>query len=456
MLSLRPLCFAILCSSCTVQLVGSDDTITIEGKVVAQGSPVAGATVSAITTVSNTVTTSSTGEYRLQVKPDKDRVKVNVEAKGYAPTIAVVTRRAGVFHYDVQVELIAPTRMEMPMSNDAGTQSMTVSAGGQDITIEVPPGVVPPGSMLEVTAFPAENGPGTMETTEGADRLLQTGGMLYVRVVDPSGNEVKALGGQGIGISPGGMTDIGEVGPTQGYALNEEAVWTPSTTSNATGKALRAQLAGFWNCDRNFRTSCIRGKLSAPGKSCAGQKVTAGGSNAMGLFSQDTSGGGGEFCVEGPASLSRTLSVGSNNKSISFPRTPGSCRTNPSACTDLGTVTVADADCPKSCGKDEVDSSSGCKPKDTGSGGGSGGSGGSGGGGVDSGGGFTCSTSKQCSTWNKGSQGLGCQWRACACVDAAGSCARGWYETNGGKVYACAQCSTSCTSAAQTLIAACK
>ncbi|MBS1148862.1 MAG: hypothetical protein H6Q89_560, partial [Myxococcaceae bacterium] len=227
MLSLRPLCFAILCSSCTVQLVGSDDTITIEGKVVAQGSPVAGATVSAITTVSNTVTTSSTGEYRLQVKPDKDRVKVNVEAKGYAPTIAVVTRRAGVFHYDVQVELIVPTRMEMPMSNDAGIQKMTVSAGGQDVTIEVPPGVVPPGATLEVTAFPAQNGPGTMETTEGADQLLQTGGMLYVRVVDSTGNEVKALGGQGIGISPGGMTDIGEVGPTQGYSLNEEAVWTP-------------------------------------------------------------------------------------------------------------------------------------------------------------------------------------------------------------------------------------
>lgn len=426
--------------ACTVQIAGTDSTITIDGTVQSQGQPIAGATVNAL---DQSVTTSSSGAFSLEVKPSEDRVTVEIEADGFAPARRVVTRRPEVFHYHSDIELFVPTRRTMLGSGVM--DSFTVSAGGQDVGISVPEGTLPPGTTLEITAFPAESGPGTMETTEGTDKLLQTGGMLYIRAVDSAGKEVP-VGGNGIQVTPGNMPDIGMTGATQAYQLDNRAVWAPQTTSGGLmGKVLSAREAGFWNCDRNYRTACVKGVIKSPGKRCGGQRVRAGGDS--GLFSQDSSGANGEFCVEGPSTLSRSLSVGSSTQMIRFPSNPGSCRTDLAACDDIGEVTVKDDDCPGSCAADEVDTPTGCEKVETmNTGGGSGGN--------QNAAGFTCLGTQQCSTWNSGQR---CNWRTCACADAAGgqTCVRAWYEASTGQVFACGQCTASCTSAAQSLIAAC-
>lgn len=422
-------CLLMLCA-CNVRLVGSDTTITVEGLVRANGMPVVGATVSAYDT---SATTSSTGAFTLRVKIEKDRVPIDVSAKGYAPTVLLINKRESIFHYYAEVQLTAPQRMVM---QGAGVQTMTLTAGDQTITVEVPPDALPVGATLEITAFDPENGPGGMETTESVEELLQTGAMLYIRAVDKEGKEVAITGTTGLTVTPGMMTDIGVTGITKDYALNDEAVWRPTAAMPQARTTFPVLQTGFRNVDRNFRTVCVRGRLKAPKKSCGGQQVKAGGRNALGLFSTDTAGPGGQFCLESPAGFTRTLTVGSTMRPVTFPRTFGSCRTNVSACTDLGEVPVADADCPKSCDLGQQDGPGGCQ--DPGEMGGTGGgSGGGGGGSVGCGPpafGGGCSSLGTGFTAARLGNGC-CSFSSCDRGGELGSCSdgcsNGWYEAQG-------------------------
>ena len=422
---------SVLCA-CNVRLVGSDTTITVEGVVRSNGQSITGALLSANGTE---VTTGSTGAFTLRVKLEKDRVPIDVSAKGYAPTVLLIHKRDSIYHYYADVELTAPQRKVMQSST---TQTVTLTAGDQTITVEVPPDAIPPGATLELTAIAAENGPGGMETTESADELLQTGAMLYVRAVDMAGNEVAITGTTGLTVTPGAMTDIGMAGVTKTYALTEDAVWKPTTTMATPRTTFPVLQTGFRNVDRNFRTVCVRGRLKAPRKSCGGQKVMAGGRNALGLFSSDTAGAGGTFCLESPAGFTRTLIVGSTMRPVTFPRTFGSCRTNPTSCTDLGDVPVADADCPKSCDLGQQDGPGGCQnPGEPG--GGTGGGSGGGGGGSNVGCGppsFGGGCSSLGSSFTAARLGNGCcSWSTCERGGQLGSCSdgcsNGWYEAQG-------------------------
>jgi hypothetical protein len=57
--------------------------------------------------------------------------------------------------------------------------------------------------------------------------------------------------------------------------------------------------AGFWNADRNYNTSCVKGRVVyGGGHVCPGAKVHAQGVD--GIYSDDTAAADGSFCVDGP------------------------------------------------------------------------------------------------------------------------------------------------------------
>jgi hypothetical protein len=335
----------------------------VQGTVSSSGIPVAAATVAIGAT---SVTTDAAGHYSLDVDDLGTRIVLRVNAPSYAPTMSIVDARPSVFHYHADIALTKPTTLSR---NADGSAAGTVQVNGQSVSVSAPAGSIPSGSHLEVASFSAPSGPGAMETTEGADQRLQTTGMFHIQVVDQAGNPTPVGGGAGIRI---GTTDattrtVPNAQPQKIYQLGDDAQWAPATTTTAIGGDLVAQNAGFWNADRAYKTACVVGHLKSTNKSCGGERVKAGGLD--GLYTQDTAGTDGQFCVVGPVGLSQGLTVGATGRSVTFPTSPGTCG-NPASCTDIGTVNVADADCPASCGTNETDSPEGCKPQQQQQGGG--------------------------------------------------------------------------------------
>lgn len=439
-------------SGCNVKIAGHNNTVIIEGVVASNGMPLKGANVAA---GAEFVLTGTDGTFRVEVPAASERVPLKVTLAKFAPAITVVERRAGVFHYHADIEMTPPT---MSMMSTGSALEATLNAGGQTFVVRAPPGVVPSGARLELTALAPQNGPGAMETTEGDDQRLQTGGMLYVRAVDANDVEVP-LQGAGIQVTPATVAAVPDAQPMKGYQLDEQARWFPQAGTNATGADLTAQQAGFWNADRAFRTACLKGKLAAGMKACGGERVKAGGLD--GIYSHDTAGADGSFCVDGPQGWSQSLTVGATTKMVRFPAAAGSCRTSPGECSDMGELKVNDTDCPKSCNQDQNDEPNGCedKPVETGTGGGGGGGGTGVGCGPPSFGG--CSALGSSFSTSRTNNGC-CTYTSCSQGGTIGNCSdgcgNGWYEV-GSKTYGPCNVSggnTSClNNAAKQAVAAC-
>ena len=433
-------CAGLLAAACTVQIAGTDRTAVIRGRVLTGGAPVSPALVVAAglfqplpdgglpplapsldggaPAASTWAFTAADGTFALRLTNVPDRIVLKVSAADYAPTYSVVEYRAGVFHYALDVALARPVVLNVAADGGVGT----VTVGARTFNFKVPAGIVPDGGRLEVTAVAPENGPGAMETSEGLDRRLQTQGMFYVRAVDAAGRTAPLTVGAGQGVTLDYASEVAAVPdsePTKVYTMGDDAVWAPSTSSSASGKDFLAQQNGWWNADRAYRTACFRGKLKAPNKTCAGERVKAGGLD--GIYTQDTTSADGYFCVEGPQGRSQNLQVGSTSTSVVFPQTAGSCRTNPMGCDDRGEFTVADADCPASCDKTKQDSPDGCVTPSTPGGG-------------DPFFGYQCSSAQVCCP--SSNQGCGRTWKSCA--DSTGG---GGYITSDGKKFWCAQAS---------------
>lgn len=235
-------------------------------------------------------------------------------------------------------------------------------------------------------------------------------GMYYVALSGPSGSPVS--------FPAGGVTfdhpDTNTTSPRTGDDDPGWYVWSPDTgvwhavppqpgggrrLLTKTGGGLStasATAAGFYNVDRNYKTSCLRGKLvSSSGSPCPGVHVSAAGPD--GVASSDATSDDGSFCVEGPqaggvsggacawaavdSSLYRSarfihiclihtrrslrhsscpshaggysyaarLSVGKSPAPAatwSFPSSPGTCGGGGGACADAPADVVSDGDCP--------------------------------------------------------------------------------------------------------------
>jgi hypothetical protein len=348
-------------SGCTIQVAGNDRVAILRGTVTGGGAVVPNATVTATTgTGPVSTTTDTTGTYRLNLKDVPDRIVISATATGHLPSKALVEYRGGVFHYLADIALPAPTRL-------APGAETTIALGGRMFKVKAPSGSVPDGGYLEVAALPPEAGPGAMETSEAVDQRLQSLGLFFVRAMDAAGRpgNLQLTGTQAVTFTfATDLPQLTDMQPLKIYTLGDDGLWAPSTTGGAVGVELAANQAGYWNVGRAYKPGCVRGKLSAPLKSCTGERMRVGGLD--GIYTQDTTGTGGAFCLEGAQGRSTPFAIGSRTQQITFPSTAGSCRLDPDACTEISAVTVADTDCPISCERRFVDdpaSSTGCSTK---------------------------------------------------------------------------------------------
>lgn len=343
---------ALAFAACTVQIAGTDRIAIVKGTVTGDGAPLANAAVSAGAT---TTTTDSTGGYRLNLRDVPDRIVVSVNAQGFMPTKALVEYRGGVFHYRADVALTKPSIL-------APGSEATLSLGGRMFKVKAPAGVVPTdGGRLEVAVLPPEAGPGAMETTEAVDQRLQTSGLFFLRAVDAAGKPAQLTASGTAPITVTIATDLPRLTDSQDlkvYSLGDDGQWAPAANGGSFSAAeLAVTQQGYWNAGRAYKTACVRGRLVAPTKACSGERLRLGG--ADGVYTQDTTGTLGAFCLDGPQGRTLAMTIGASTTQIAFPAAPGSCRTNPDGCTQLtlggldgGAVLVSDADCPISCNKD--------------------------------------------------------------------------------------------------------
>lgn len=338
-------------AACTVQIAGNDRTALVRGTVTLGGAAVANAVVSSggIST-----TTGTDGVYRLNLKDVPDRIVIDVSARSALPTRALVEYRGGVFHYLADVALPAPTRLA------AGSET-TLALGGRMVKVKAPAGSAPDGGALEVAVLPPEAGPGAMETEEAVDQRLQSAAVFYLRGVDATGNPVPLSLSATQAVTFTIDSNVPALAETQAlkiYSQSDAGIWAPSSATP--GAELFANAGGYWLAGRAYKTACVRGRLKAPTKSCTGERIRVGGVD--GVFTQDTTGNLGEFCLEGPQGRTLPMAVGSRTLQVAFPAKAGSCHVDPGACIELtlgtsadGGVDVADADCPISCLKSQFD-----------------------------------------------------------------------------------------------------
>ncbi len=308
---------------CTFHLDGSGDrssnSVHIVGAVTSRSGTVVGAQVA----VGSTSTiTDSAGRFDLVVGDSPDRVSVRVSAASYAPNVAVVFRRAGVYHYHRDVFLFNPQVL-----------SVNAAAGGS-MAIDSPLGsgarlVVPPGAMgsagdvrVRVAAFDARRGPGALDTPDpaGENRLLSVG-MFYVDAVDAAGNAL-GMTGVRIDLSPFTPAMIPDAQPVRVYRMGEDGAWIePQDTPQPTaGTVISIPEPGFWNADARFRTACVRGRVRSSTSQCGGQIVQASGPDGISTF--DSTGADGSFCVEGAQTWTSTLTIGSTTMPARLGGTP--------------------------------------------------------------------------------------------------------------------------------------
>jgi hypothetical protein len=340
------LCLALLSAACNIRIAGNDGEMVIHGLVLSPGGvPVSGATL----TADNVTAVSDGGEYLLHLPGPNSRVPISVTATGFAPTVAVVEQRPGVFHYHRDVVLQPP--LTIIPGADGGTVSL--ASGSATIFVSFGGNVVPFAGHLEVATFTPEVGPGSNETSDDGVRL-QSLGLVHLACFDAAGHDAPL--GSTVSFSVIDAPSLTGADPQRTYTLSDDGIWQPASTGDPTGMFV-ATAPGFWQAGHALKVACAKGTLVAPNRSCAGDQVTA---SVSAVVSFDTVGAGGTFCVEGPPGATQAvLTAGATTKVIAFPATPGSC-SNISGCMDLGAVSVTDDDCAFSCLKAQTDDPVGC------------------------------------------------------------------------------------------------
>lgn len=360
-------------AACTVQIAGNDRTALIRGTVTLGGGAVANAVVRSGNV---STTTRSDGTYNLNLRgeaPDRIVIEVLPPAAsagadaGSSGSAGVLTRalveyRGGVFHYLADIALPPLTRLT------PGSET-TLAVGTRTVKVKAPAGSAPDGGALEVAVLPPEAGPAAMETTEAVDQRLQSSAVFFLRGLDAQGRVVplSLSAAQAVSFTiDSALTALPDTQALKIYSQGDDGRWAPSSATP--GAELFANAGGYWLAGRAYKTACVKGVLRAPTKSCTGERIRVGAVD--GVFTQDTTGNAGAFCLDGPQGRTVPMAVGARTLQIAFPAKAGSCRVDPGACLELSTgtsadggVDVADTDCPVSCLKTQIDdpsSSTGC------------------------------------------------------------------------------------------------
>ena len=285
------------------------------------------------------VRTAADGSFELAVPPAESRWVIVVlperaasGAIAHAPTMGVVKSKPGVAVYDL------PLRVPTAVRFDASAGSITVPSGARQVTLRVPQGAAGTfyvGGIDVAFGIPLD--------PEGGDSgtQLQSAGMIYVA---PAPGSQMPAGGFGVDVGSDPVPAVPGADPFATWTLGPSGRWSQSAPSPDLAAVPNIEQFGFWNCDRNYRTACIKGKLkSRSGKTCAGGRVTQ--SGPAGVSSNDNAGADGSFCVMGAQTLAANVTIGGTRFQGTMPANPGDCSV-PDTCAEVGEIVVDDADCP--------------------------------------------------------------------------------------------------------------
>ncbi len=226
-------------------------------------------------------------------------------AIAHAPTMGVVSPKPGISTYEL------PLRVPTVRRFDASEGSVELSSGERLLTLKAPPGAV--GEFFVAGISPMSGIPLESEGA-GLSSWLQSAGMLYV--------------------APALVPPIPSASPFATWTLAPTGRWVQVARADDLA-ALSVTSFGFWNCDRNYSTVCVRGRVTHPsGQRCGGRRVTQ--SGPFGVASHDNLGADGGFCVTAALSYPANVSIGASSFSWSTSDIPGGCE-SPDSCVDVGT-----------------------------------------------------------------------------------------------------------------------
>jgi hypothetical protein len=328
----------------------------------------------------HTTLTDENGRYSIQFQSLEESVVLSVAATTFhAPQYAFlnlsgvfsnrtfsINRAVTVVAFTKKVNFTTGGGFSFNFNNGyGGTGGCEVFTSSISITNPIP-------LVFRFAIIPPSNGPGLLQSSSPGNfsnsTALQSSGLYYWDVVRASNGATASLQSDQEPIfTSGDATYSEDVDPETTDDLNfwnmdpTTGVWSDPVVIGPTRRlseipdgevsrrlldsaTARARSAGFWNCDRNTRTSCVYGILETPGGlPCEGTLVqTTGGSNSNGMYSSDITNSNGIFCLEGMAGGNMGIFVGNTRvRSGKFPTTPGMCSNG--QCTDLGVVMVTDA-----------------------------------------------------------------------------------------------------------------
>jgi hypothetical protein len=327
-----------------------NDSVTLFGRVTnIDGMPVTSGTVTSGGAMANI---SSDGTFVLDSVVPQSRLPVTAQSVGYAPQVLVVHPTTDIQTQELPISL-AP--LQIQNVDPAVGATLSLQVGTQTYSVEVPPNTIdaPSTVTVRVASIPPETGTGGMESDDGVNegKSLQTAGTFYVDAVDPSGHPVTIKQGAGINFQtpPFSMQSVPQADAIDRYELDSaRGIWVKkSALSDPATQGLDWSLStfGFTSASRNFRTACVKGRLASKtnsARNCAGQHVT--GIGPAGTAMQANSKADGSFCVAGPQGSTSSLHIGSQITQVSMPSSAGDCQSLGS-CTDVGTLSVNDAEC---------------------------------------------------------------------------------------------------------------
>jgi len=306
------------------------------------------AVVSAATVIgynSQTTLTDASGAFQIYGSIADNFVSVNVEKNGYASTSGVANYNASLSAFFINL-YVTQISTVVAFNSAAGVSLSLNNSYGVATQITVPSLVnaanVP--LTLQLATIPAYAAPGSLQSSVlgsvSNSSALQSFGMFYINIVDANGGSVDFSGNSiqfSMKLSALNLTNSNGSDPISWYFFNTTSnKWDLKHSVQGVANGARkldtmdtlnaqAQASGFWNFDRNFRTSCLTGILLAPnGQPCVGGVVNALGVD--GIHSIGTADQNGIFCVCNAVTWWSTFYYGnSQSYNYYFQNYPGSC-----------------------------------------------------------------------------------------------------------------------------------
>ena len=259
---------------------------------------------------------------------------------GYVSQVVDVPLEPGVFRYNVPVVFQPYTKLDLPAGAE---RSVELQVMGRRVRVTIGP--LADKAQLQYASLPPENGPGMLrEAGQPTDMALQSGGMFFLRIQDYGNPDFAPLPAMKIAMDPYDFPEVKDSQPAKAYRLGTDGQWTGGTelASEGTSTVIPADGYGFWNCDRNYRTACLRGKVTSGDSACQGARVQV---SLFGTSYSGSTGSDGSYCVNGPQGLSPGIRVGGVARTTAnMPSYSGDC-TVPDSCGDGPTLDVEKEAC---------------------------------------------------------------------------------------------------------------